>query len=127
MNYIRCDDLPIVFTKVLTLDDTAVLSYNYGDDKLAYPFTPDRVCMQPSSGRVYHPAPDRVGGVGLVKSQIALDWSRYFHYEKGAQEDRDPPTHFTWQGHKYELSNDMFDTINTLSALARSDEPDPLS
>ena len=113
----RCDDLPIVFTKVLTIDGEAVLSYNNGEDKLTFPFTPSSVCMQPETGRVYHPGPEKTGGVGLVKSLIAIEWSHYFHYENGSSADRDPPTHFTWQGERHKLSNALFSTIGKFSAL----------
>lgn len=117
MNYLRCDDLPTVFTKVLTVNEDTMLSYNNGEDKLTHPFTPSAVCMQPGTGRVYHPGPDRAGGVGLVKSLIAIDWSRDFHYEDGAEAEKDPPTHFTWHGTKYRLTNGLFEKIANVSAL----------
>lgn len=119
MNYIRCDDLPIVFTKVMTVDGQTVLSYNNGEEKLTYPFHPDRVCMQPLSGRVYHPGPDRGGGVGLVKSNIAIDWSPYFLYKSTVSGEDCPPTHFVWQGTEYKLSNDLFPLINQYSSLEK--------
>ena len=117
MNYVRCDDIPIVFTKVLHIDNETVLSYNNGEERLVFPFSPERVCMQPSTGRVYHPGPVKCGGVGLIKSLIAIEWSKDFHYENGTHEDNDPPTHFTWDGKKYKLSNDLFNVIAQLSAL----------
>lgn len=115
MNYVRCDDIPIVFTKMLTIDNTAVLSYNNGEEKLTFPFDPSSICMQPISGRVYHKGPDRVGGVGLVKSQIAIEWSQYFGYE--SSNELDPPTQFTWQGETYKLHNLLHDKIQQLSPL----------
>lgn len=102
----------------MTIDEETVLSYNNGEERLVFPFSPEDVCMQSSTGRVYHPGPGKLGGVGLVKSLIAIDWSQDFHYEDGSREDVDPPTHFTWQGKKYRLSNDMFEIITNLSALS---------
>ncbi|XP_067948692.1 UPF0598 protein CG30010-like [Watersipora subatra] len=118
MNYVRCDDLPIVFTKVLTIEGEIRLSYNNGDEKLTFPFTPSGVCMLPGTGRVYHPGPEALGGVGLVKSLIAIEWSNSFSYEEGAVGDRDSPTHFTWQGEKHRLSGELYETIERYSGLS---------
>ena len=43
--------------------------------------------MFPESGRVYHPAPDKVGGVGLIKSSLARiygDEGQYFQTQVNA-------------------------------------------
>ena len=66
--------------------------------------------MLPLSGRVYHPAPEKVGGVGLIKSSLAIEISPYFIYETGTREV-DPPTHFEWQGEKYKLDNDLWELM----------------
>lgn len=124
MNYVRCDDIPIVFTKLFQIDNETMLSYNNGEERLVFPFYPERVCMQPSTGRVYHPGPEKCGGVGLIKSLIAIEWSKDLHYEDGAYDDIDPPTHFTWGGRKYTLSNDMFHVIEKISALPITEQLD---
>lgn len=46
--------------------------------------------MHPENGRLYHSGPDRVGGVGLIKSSLADELSSFFVYESGNKS----PTHF---------------------------------
>ena len=53
-------------------------------------FDPSSLCMHPGNGRLYHTGPQRAGGVGLVKSALADELSRFFVY-KG---DSKSPTHF---------------------------------
>lgn len=57
------------------------------------------------SGRIYHPAHVTVGGIGLVKSSLAIEFSKYFDFKEG--EDK-KPTHFNWQGNKYDLDNEWY-------------------
>lgn len=100
-NYIRCDDLPIVFTQLLKdSNGNDVLSYAHVGDQLIIPFRPDKIYMKPETGRVYHPAWPRVGNVGLVRSKLAIELCKYFEFEKG--EDK-PPTHFTWNDKRLEI------------------------
>lgn len=110
-NYIRCDDLPIVFTHVIqkTKNDREEdwLCYAHAGDRLAVRFEPNKLCMLPESGRVYHPAMKEVAGVGLVKSSLAFELSKLFVFEKGVA-DKTPPTHFTWKGSTYELTNELW-------------------
>ena len=114
MNYIRCDDTPIVFTHVISEANydhsTKVfdsLSFCGAGDKLTIPFQPENVCMLPETGRVYHPAPDKFGGIGLIKSSLAIEFSKYFEFE--GDEETQPPSHFTWRETKFELTNKLFD------------------
>lgn len=119
MNYIHCDDLPIVFNQLLKPDKQAIeditnhsklttptndlLSYG-GTNTLTVPFQPEKLVMFPESGRVYHSGP--VGGAGLVKSSLALELSQCFLYRVGAQET-DQPYGFHWRGKKYQLDNTL--------------------
>lgn len=111
MNYIRCDDLPVVFATIIEDPDDnntpGVLTFSGIGDILTFPFEPEKVCMLPESGRIYHPGPEKVGGVALIKSSLAIELSPYFEYRKGTQ-DNDPPTHFNWKGICYELNNSMW-------------------
>ena len=66
--------------------------------------------MLPKSGRVYHPAPDYVGGVGLIKSSLAIELSSNFVHKVGAAMV-DPPTHFKWNDAEYELDNSLLQRI----------------
>ena len=101
-NFVRCDDLPIVFTNLICIGDNEQLSYNWGSELLTVDFEPENVCMLPNSGRVYHPAMDKLGGVGLIKSSLAIEFSKYFEFEN--DEQNTPPTHFTWKGNRFALT-----------------------
>lgn len=46
------------------------------------------------SGRIYHPAPKKAGGIGLVRSKIAIELSSSFNFEEGEEKG---PTHFFWK------------------------------
>lgn len=59
--------------------------------------------MVPATGRVYHPAPDKLGGVGLIKSSIAIDLSRFFEFENG--DGTQQPSYFNWNGQRYTLTH----------------------
>ena len=83
-NYVRCDDLPIVFTKLKEESDVPVLMYNNCGNELYVPYEPTKIFMG-SSGRIYHPGPDILHGIGLIKSQLAIDFSRNFHLRGRSQ------------------------------------------
>lgn len=113
-NFIRCDDVPIVFTHIL--EKTAKegktedwLSYAYAGDRMLQKFEPTQICMFPETGRVYHPAVKQTGGVGLIKSSLAIELSKLFAFENG---EKSPPTHFKWKGTAYELTNELWDLIS---------------
>ncbi|XP_025114677.1 UPF0598 protein CG30010-like isoform X2 [Pomacea canaliculata] len=110
-NYVRCEDRPIVFTHIIYAADAAEtdrFSYAWAGDKLTVKFEPEKVCMLPETGRVYHPAPEKAGGVGLVRSSLANELSKEFDFLNG---ETLPPTHFTWKNIRYQLSNELYDTI----------------
>ena len=110
-NFVRCDDKPIVFTHILpgeTPDEGDLLAYNWAGDKLTLPFEPEKVCMYPESGRVYHPAPIKTGGVGLVRSVLAIELSKHFEFDDG---EASPPTSFTWKEVHYRLTNELFEIM----------------
>jgi hypothetical protein len=123
INYIQCDDRPIVFTHYLDTDTVKAarsrtredashgyLSYNGTGHRLVLPFQPSKLCMLPGTGRVYHPAPEKVGGIGLVKSSLAIEISKSFRYADGGEETV-PPTHFVWQGETFSLDNELFKLV----------------
>ncbi|XP_068528916.1 UPF0598 protein C8orf82-like [Anas acuta] len=122
-NYVRCEDRPVVFTRLLSPSTTSttstpsttttgstaapqLLSYCGGGERLAVPFEPRRLAFLPENGRLYHPAPARAGGVGLVSWELADEWSPAFEYGDGGGAGR-PPTHFTWRGVRYELDHGL--------------------
>lgn len=124
MNYIHCDDVPIVFTHLLDENGELIqdirghaeshdgslserLSYGGAGNILTVPFEPEKLCMLPESGRVYHSAADNVGGVGLVKSSLALELSRFFRYEDQANPEVAAPVSFRWKGRDFKLDNSV--------------------
>lgn len=112
-NFLRCDDRPVVFTHLL--QDPAeplgiegvqeLLSYCGGAEKLSAPFRPEALYMHPVTGRVYHPCSERSGGVGLVRSALAIELSPFFVYAEESQSGQ--PTHFLWRGQKHRLTNEL--------------------
>nr|DBA23882.1 TPA: hypothetical protein GDO54_011597 [Pyxicephalus adspersus] len=106
-NYIRCDDRPIVFTHLLRGEGPGPqrLSFCGGGEQLAVPFEPERLVMLPENGRVYHPAPEKSGGVGLVKSALAYELSTCFEFPAGSHSA--PPSHFHWEGKRHLLTNEL--------------------
>ncbi|XP_068093996.1 UPF0598 protein C8orf82 homolog isoform X1 [Hyperolius riggenbachi] len=111
LNYIRCDDRPIVFTHLLPGEGSGLqqLSYCGGGDKLVVPFEPEKLVMLPENGRVYHPAPEKTGGVGLVKSSLAFELSPCFEFTGGS--NTGVPTHFHWNNKRYTLTSELIPLI----------------
>ena len=175
INYIHCDDLPIVFSQLLdsantviddvtgygnrlsdeTLPESETMGYRnaerttknsnslsrtatnavappsidasnpppagtslaYGGTlSLTFPFQPSSLCMLPASGRVYHAGPDKLGGVGLVKSSLAIELSRFFVYEEGAGESAHP-VGFRWRGETWELDTAVLARLTKLTSI----------
>ncbi|XP_005092095.1 UPF0598 protein CG30010 [Aplysia californica] len=111
LNFVRCDDTPIVYTHIIggTESSPDLLSYGGAGDRMTVPFEPINVCMFPHTGRVYHPAPAKYGGIGLIKSSLAIELSKYFDFEEG--DETQPPSHFTWNSSRHKLSNLLFDVV----------------
>nr|XP_046248090.1 UPF0598 protein C8orf82 homolog isoform X2 [Scatophagus argus] len=114
-NFLRCDDRPVVFTHLLqspagptgATGGQELLSYCGGAEKLSVPFCPAALFMHPVSGRVYHPCSDKGGGVGLVRSALAIELSPFFVYAQGDGQSGGQPTHFLWRGQKHTLTNEL--------------------
>lgn len=104
INFIKCDDQPVVFTHLSVKDGKNMFCYGHVDE-LFIEFQPDHIFMDPSNGRVYHPAPGSKGRVGLVCSKLAIEFSKDFEF--GENQDL-PPTHFNFRGKKYELNQHWF-------------------
>ena len=114
-NYIRCDDFPIVFTHSFFESNQWFLSYGYADNELRVPFSPSNICMVPETGRVYHPAMERVGGIGLIKSAFAIKLSKNFIFDN--ENENSPPIKFVWQDKIFNLSNQLIPLIKIRSSL----------
>lgn len=120
-NFVRCEDLPIVFTHLLTRDQQIVqditmygnesenattwLSYCGCGDLLLHPFNPQTLYMAIDTGRVYHEGAGKVGGAGLIKSSLAIELSNFFTYANKVEIGKTAPTGFKWKGEHYQLNN----------------------
>ncbi|XP_025833011.1 UPF0598 protein CG30010 [Agrilus planipennis] len=109
-NFVRCDDYPFVYTQVVKKVNNEgkqedYLSYNHAAELLTLNFLPEKIFMLPCNGRVYYPAPERAGSIGLVMSKLAIEFSKYFIFDRG---EHNPPTHFTWNEHTYTLDNKWY-------------------
>lgn len=89
-------------------DEKSALSFAYADKELQVDFEPHKIFMSPKSGRVYHPAHEQYGSIGLIRSKMAIEFSRFFEFEHGEQA---PPTHFTWQNVRLELETNWLQDI----------------
>lgn len=108
-NFIRCDDYPIVFTEIINSDNGNLLfCHNHAGPKLTVLFQPDKLWMDVINGRVYHPANEQHGSIGLVSSKTAIELSKKFIY---ADTDNYIPTHFLWGDEKYTLDTDWFKNL----------------
>ena len=126
LNYIHCDDLPIVFSHLMDQRKTVIedissfaaasvdqeagselLTFGGTGGTLTVPFQPEKLTMLPGSGRVYHSGPDLVGGVGLVKSSLALELSPFFEYRREDNPETSSPVRFRWQGKSHDLDNQV--------------------
>ncbi|XP_050675928.1 UPF0598 protein CG30010 [Leptidea sinapis] len=107
-NFIRCDDIPIVYTHIITKNSNDFLTYGYVGDSLTYQFSPEKIYMLPATGRVYHPADEKYGGIGLIRSKLAIELSKHFTFAGG---EHDSPTHFRWKGLEYELDQTWFNNM----------------
>ncbi|CAH2268810.1 UPF0598 protein CG30010 [Pararge aegeria] len=106
-NYIRCDDVPIVYTHIISKGNPEVdfMTFGYAGELLLTQFQPEKVYMLPKTGRVYHPAEDKYGGIGLVRSKLSIEISKNFTFENG---ETQPPTHFNWKTKQYQLDQLWF-------------------
>ena len=80
-------------------------------EKMTFPFDPTKLCMLPRNGRVYHPAPKKVGGAGILKTSLAIEFSSLFSFDKENPSDTEPPTQFEWKGVVYNLDNSLWDVL----------------
>jgi len=100
-NFIRCDDLPIVFTHLLKERGDDVLSYGHVGPHLVNKFEPSKLFMDPDTGRVYHPVEKKPLGVGLIRSQLAIELSPRFRFEGEGM----TPKSFIWNDKEILLDN----------------------
>lgn len=85
-----------------------MLSYAHAGELLTFPFQPDKIFMSPTSGRVYHPSATKYGSIGLIRSKLAIEFSKDFEF---GNDDHQAPTHFTWKGVRYDLDQSWMSSI----------------
>ncbi|XP_044582095.1 UPF0598 protein CG30010 [Cotesia glomerata] len=106
INYVRCDNLPIVFTHIIQYKNGSdFLSYGYGEDSLMVSFEPNKLFMNIQTGKVYHPGPITANGIGLVRSKLGIELSSYFEFDNG---ENQAPTHFNWNGTRHSLEEQWY-------------------
>lgn len=61
--------------------------------------------MSPITGRVYHPAEERQGGIGLIRSKLAIEFSKHFEFDGNDDEEVElrAPSRFVWNGQVHQL------------------------
>lgn len=111
-NFVRCDDYPIVYTNIIKKTDENKekysLSYGHAGDLLMTEFIPNKLIMIPDTGRVYHPASEKVGSIGLVRSKLAIELSKHFVFENG---ENLPPTHLNWDHQLITIDQEWYKII----------------
>lgn len=120
-NYVRCDDLPLVFTHLVQKPSISSVSEDYlaygnAGDTMTLPFEPSELLMEIDTGRVYHPGPEKTGSVGLVRSQLAIQLSKDFSFHNG---DTEPPTHIMWNGEEISLSHSLVPVLKSLAEIRK--------
>jgi len=128
-NFIRCDDVPIVFTGIVpTSDKEGNFDLVIAFSDLKYPFAPESLYMLPEStdkdcdndeegeedsgnimahgGRIYHRADSKLLGYGLIRSTLAQEIGNLFKLDSNKQ-----PVEFTWNDRKYPLNNELQSVI----------------
>lgn len=109
-NYVGCDDLPIVFTHLEESNGKFVLPFNYCPG-FSVDFQPSKLFMS-QNGRIYHPGPGHLHGIGLIKSQLAIELSQGFKFDESGS-----PTHFTFKNMEYQLDNSLKENLAQLGRL----------
>ncbi|KAK7079424.1 hypothetical protein SK128_011477 [Halocaridina rubra] len=120
-NYIRCDDLPIVFTHLIKNDpyesvQQEHLAFGNAGNLMNIQFLPSELLMESQTGRVYHPSPEKTGGVGLVRSQLAIQLSTNFIFGDG---ENSAPTHIHWEGKEICLSQSLVPVLKDLEEIRK--------
>lgn len=105
MNFIQCEDRPIVFTELIRkIEGGFLLSYNGAGELAGVDFRPELLSMDPKNGRVYYPAPQKELGKGLVRSSIAVELSSCFVFNNDDQNEQ--PKFIIWEGENIALQTE---------------------
>lgn len=121
-NFVRCDDVPIVFTHIVPDSESDGFKLVIAHSDLTYPFVPESLYMLPESisaqtddpdgdilkhgGRIYHRADNRFGGYGLIRSTLAQEIGNNFVLDQSRH-----PVKFRWKDVTYQLNNELANMI----------------
>ncbi|KAL5467675.1 hypothetical protein EMCRGX_G031938 [Ephydatia muelleri] len=89
-----------------------MLSYGGAGNLLTARFDPEKLCMLPTTGRVYYGGLERLGGVGLVKSSLASELAQFFVYNRSGVDSNSPPVRITWRGKTTELDRSVLNRLH---------------
>ncbi|KAI1700409.1 hypothetical protein DdX_16745 [Ditylenchus destructor] len=95
LNFVRCDDRPIVFTELD--EDESMFVCNYSNKKMK--LEPSKLCWF-RNGRLYHPS--TFDNYGLVKSKIADRLFPRFKLDANGE-----PAAFLWKDELYSLDQEL--------------------
>ncbi|XP_065200599.1 UPF0598 protein CG30010-like isoform X2 [Planococcus citri] len=109
-NYVRCDDCPVVFTHVLNIHGTDMISHNHAGNLLILPFEPMKIYVHLENGRVYHPGPKKTGFIGLVQSKLAIEFSKSLIFDANNK-----ATRFIWKNNEYQLNHRWLEDVENYS------------
>jgi len=101
---------PLRVQSVDAIQGSEWFSYGGAGELLTVPFQPNKLCMLPGGGRVYHVGLERLGGVALVTSSLAFELSRFFVYEQGADKNL-PLVKFSWRGRIWDLDESVLRNV----------------
>ncbi len=112
-NFIRCDDLPFVFTQ---LDQVNDLFYLNNTNTSYYKFDPAMIYVS-EHGRFYYPLPDDrkkfTTSIGLVKSSLSIELF------KSIQTMTDGAIVFNYKSNKYQLNSNKEFSLKMRDLLQR--------
>jgi len=61
------------------------------------------------NGRIYHPGPQRLHGVGLISSKLAIEFSQGFKFDTS-----DIPSHFQHEHVIHKLDHEIGDILKNI-------------
>lgn len=80
--------------------------------------------MSEVSGRVYHPADEKHGSIGLVRSKLSIEFSRFFEFDESqelSQAEYPAPVRFRWNGSVHQLERTWVRGLANEATLSRTD------
>jgi hypothetical protein len=122
-NYIRCSDLPFVFTSLDKNEDKLYLN-NF--DTMFCSFKPELLFMCKKSGRIYYPLIDKLEKlptkIGLIKSSLVMELNKTIHEDNEKQIIFDYKSNLIKLNNSEEYCNNMIHLLEKYSLFDRNSE-----